>query len=280
MKNSNLKKIDSLKLKSRLVRASDAHKGDFGHVLVIGGNMGLGGAGLLASKSAVNSGAGLVSLATRSEHISASLSFCPEVMVKSVDSGQELEKYLDTPTFFCIGPGLGKDYWAEQVLYKSLEAAKKRNLPILIDADGLTLLPNFMKILPLPKRIILTPHVGEASILLKTSKEYIKKNRLKSAIKISKKYSAVVVLKGENTIISWEDKCFICEKGNPGMASGGMGDVLSGVISSLVAQKMNLIDASCLGVDLHAEAGDLYAENFGEISLTPADVIEVIKELL
>lgn len=274
------RKINSINLKNKLIRPSDAHKGDFGHVLVVGGNIGFGGAGLLASKAAVHSGAGLVSLATRSCHLSASLSFCPEVMVKPVDSGQALEKYLNSPTVICLGPGLGQDYWSEQVIYKSLEAAKKSNLPILIDADGLNLLPKFQKKLPLPKKIILTPHVGEAAILLNTSKENIKKNRIKSALKISKKFSAVVVLKGKHSVICWKDKYFICEKGNAGMATGGMGDVLSGIISSFVAQKMTLLNAACLGVDLHAQAADEYADALSENSLTPTDVLEIVKELV
>ena len=273
-------KINLINLKKKLIRPSDAHKGDFGHVLVVGGNIGFGGAGLLASKAAVHSGAGLVSLATRSCHLSASLSFCPEVMVKPVDSGQALEKHLNSPSVICLGPGLGKDYWSEQVIYKSLEAAKKNNLPMLIDADGLNLLPKFQKKLPLPKKIILTPHVGEASVLLNTSKENIKKNRIKSAIKISKKFSAVVVLKGKDSVVCWKDKYFICEKGNAGMATGGMGDVLSGIISSFVAQKMTLFNAACLGVDLHAEAADEYADTLGENGLTPTDVLEIVKELV
>ena len=273
-------KINPINLKKKLIRPSDAHKGDFGHLLVVGGNIGFGGAGLLASKAAVHSGAGLVSLATRSCHLSASLSFCPEVMVKPVDSGQALEKHLNSPSVICLGPGLGKDYWSEQVIYKSLEAAKKNNLPMLIDADGLNLLPKFQKKLPLPKKIILTPHVGEASVLLNTSKENIKKNRIKSAIKISKKFSAVVVLKGKNSVVCWKDKYFICEKGNAGMATGGMGDVLSGIISSFVAQKMTLFNAACLGVDLHAEAADEYAGALGENGLTPTDVLEIVKELV
>ena len=273
-------KINLINLKKKLIRPTDAHKGDFGHVLVVGGNIGFGGAGLLASKAAVHSGAGLVSLATRSCHLSASLSFCPEVMVKPVDSGQALEKYLNLPSIICLGPGLGQDYWSEQVMYKSLEAAKKSNLPMLIDADGLNLLPKFQKKLPLPRKIILTPHVGEASVLLNTSKENIKKNRIKSAIKISKKFSAVVVLKGKNSVVSWKDKYFICEKGNAGMATGGMGDVLSGIISGFVAQKMTPLNAACLGVELHAEAADEYADVLGENGLTPTDVLEIVKELV
>jgi len=236
---------------------------------------------LLASKAALNCGAGLVSLATRPEHVSASLSFCPEVMAKPVDSGQALEKYLDTPSVFCLGPGLGQDYWSEQLIYKSLESAKKRNIPILVDADGLNLLPKFSKKLPLPKKIILTPHVGEASLLLNTSKENIKKNRLKSAIRISKKYSAIVVLKGKNSIICHgKTNTLFVTKAILGMATGGMGDVLSGIISSFIAQKMSPLNAACLGVDLHCGGRRYLCRIFWRKWSYPTDVLEIVKELV
>lgn len=276
----NTQEIKTNKLLAKLKRYPEDHKGKFGHVMIIGGNIGFGGAGLLASKAAVCSGAGLVSLATRSEHISASLSFCPEVMAKPVNNGQALEKYLDKPSVICIGPGLDKNYWAEQVLYKTLEISKKRNIPLLIDADGLNLLPEFMKKIPLPKKIIITPHEGEAAHLLNTSIEKVNSNRISAAKKLSRKYSAVVVLKGHKTIICSKDKIYLCTKGNPGMASGGMGDVLSGIISSLVAQKLSLLESACLGVDLHAEAGDEYAEAIGQRGLIPSDIIEIVKELV
>ena len=117
--------IETKKLLRKLLRNSESHKGDFGHVLVVAGNIGFGGAALLSSKAAIKIGAGLVSLATRSEHLQAALSFAPEVMTKPVDSGQSLENYLDSPTVICLGPGLGKDYWSEQMIYKSLENTHK-----------------------------------------------------------------------------------------------------------------------------------------------------------
>ena len=180
--------IQTKKLIKKLYRNSESHKGDFGHVLVVAGNIGYGGAALLSSKAAMRSGAGLVSLATRSEHLQAALSFSPEVMTKPVDSGQALENYLDLPNVICLGPGLGKDYWSEQMMFKSLESAYKNKTPILIDADGLNLLPEFTRKLPLPKKIVLTPHIGEAARLLNTSKEVIKKNKISAVRKISKKY--------------------------------------------------------------------------------------------
>ena len=272
--------IETKKLLRKLLRNSESHKGDFGHVLVVAGNIGFGGAALLSSKAAIKIGAGLVSLATRSEHLQAALSFAPEVMTKPVDSGQSLENYLDFPTVICLGPGLGKDYWSEQMIYKSLENTHKNKTPILIDADGLNLLPEFSKKLPLPKKIVLTPHLGEAARLLNTSVEKVKKNRVSAAKRISNKYNSVVVLKSHETLICKEDKIYICDKGNPGMATAGMGDVLSGMISGLIAQKLSLFEAACLGVDLHARAGDIYSEKNNQQSLLPTDIIDLFARVI
>ena len=276
----NLITIETKKLLRKLLRNSESHKGDFGHVLVVAGNIGFGGAALLSSKAAIKIGAGLVSLATRSEHLQAALSFAPEVMTKPVDSGQSLENYLDSPTVICLGPGLGKDYWSEQMIYKSLENTHKNKTPILIDADGLNLLPEFSKKLPLPKKIVLTPHLGEAARLLNTSVEKVKKNRVSAAKRISNKYNSVVVLKSHETLICKEDKIYICDKGNPGMATAGMGDVLSGMISGLIAQKLSLFEAACLGVDLHARAGDIYSEKNNQQSLLPTDIIDLFARVI
>lgn len=272
--------IETKKLLRKLLRNSESHKGDFGHVLVVAGNIGFGGAALLSSKAAIKIGAGLVSLATRSEHLQAALSFAPEVMTKPVDSGQSLENYLDFPTVICLGPGLGRDYWSEQMIYKSLENSHKNKTPILIDADGLNLLPEFSKKLPLPKKIVLTPHLGEAARLLNTSVEKVKKNRVSAAKRISNKYNSVVVLKSHETLICKEDKIYICDKGNPGMATAGMGDVLSGMISGLIAQKLSLFEAACLGVDLHARAGDIYSEKNNQQSLLPTDIIDLFARVI
>lgn len=272
--------IETKKLLRKLLRNSESHKGDFGHVLVVAGNIGFGGAALLSSKAAIKIGAGLVSLATRSEHLQAALSFAPEVMTKPVDSGQSLENYLDFPTVICLGPGLGRDYWSEQMIYKSLENSHKNKTPILIDADGLNLLPEFSKKLPLPKKIVLTPHLGEAARLLNTSVEKVKKNKISAAKRIANKYNSVVVLKSHETLICKEDKIYICDKGNPGMATAGMGDVLSGMISGLIAQKLSLFEAACLGVDLHARAGDIYSKKNNQQSLLPTDIIDLFARVI
>jgi len=162
--------VDYEKAISEVVyREQDAHKGDFGHVLVIGGDRGMGGAGLLASKAAVHSGAGLTSLVTRPEHVTASLVSCPEVMAKGVNSGQDLEEFLTKPNVIAIGPGLGQSAWSEQMIQRVFWEAEKRDVSVIMDADALNLLAELKLSSNLPKKLILTPHPGEAARLLNTS---------------------------------------------------------------------------------------------------------------
>ena len=193
----------------KLKRIPNANKHSFGHVLVVAGNEGFGGAGILASTAAISCGAGLVSLATRSENVTAALSYCPEVMAKPVNSGQDLDDHLLKPSVLCIGPGLGTNAWSEQVLYKSLHAAKKRNLPILIDADGLNLLPKILDFKIPRKNLIITPHEGEATRLLKANKISSQKNRQTMAKKLFDLYPGTVVLKGKETIV-YDGGSFSC----------------------------------------------------------------------
>ena len=226
-------------------REQDAHKGNFGHVLVIGGDRGLGGAGLLASKAAVYSGAGLTSLVTRPEHVNASLVSCPEVMVKGVNSGQDLEEHLIKPTVIAIGPGLGQTAWSEQMIQRVFWEAEKREVTVIMDADALNLIPKLKLSSKLPRRLVLTPHPGEAATLLNTNVETIESDRFASSAKIQKKFNATVVLKGSGTVICHQkngvQQWGICNAGNPGMASGGMGDVLTGIIAGMLAQGLTFL---------------------------------------
>tara|TARA_B100000902_G_scaffold67732_1_gene73898 strand:- start:5678 stop:7192 length:1515 start_codon:yes stop_codon:yes gene_type:complete len=270
---------------SRVVyREQDAHKGNFGHVLVIGGDKGLGGAGLLSSRAAVYSGAGLTSLVTRPEHVIASLVSCPEVMVKGVDSGQDLEEHLVKPNVIAIGPGLGQSAWSEQMVQRVFWEAEKRDISVIMDADALNLLTTLKLSSNLPKKLILTPHPGEASRLLNTTVTEIESDRFSAAAKIQKKFNATVVLKGSGTIIcnqsSGTQKWGVCGSGNPGMATGGMGDVLTGIIAGILAQGLTLKDAAEAGVDLHAKAADQASLEFGEAGLTSSDVINELRYLL
>ena len=265
-------------------REQDAHKGHFGNVLIVGGDRGLGGAGLLSSRAAVYSGAGLTSLVTRPEHVSASLVSCPEVMVKGVDSGQDIEEHLVKPDVIAIGPGLGQSAWSEQMIQRVFWEAEKRDISVIMDADALNLLTKLKLSSNLPKRLILTPHPGEAARLLNTSVAVIESNRFSAAAKIQKKFNATVVLKGSGTVICHKSggtqKWGICDSGNPGMATGGMGDVLTGIIAGLLAQGLTLREAAEAGVDLHAKAADQASLEFGEAGLTSSDVINELKYLL
>ena len=265
-------------------REQDAHKGHFGNVVIVGGDRGLGGAGLLSSRAAVYSGAGLTSLVTRPEHVSASLVSCPEVMVKGVDSGQDIEEHLVKPDVIAIGPGLGQSAWSEQMIQRVFWEAEKRDVSIIMDADALNLLTKLKLSSNLPKRLILTPHPGEAARLLNTSVAVIESNRFSAAAKIQKKFNATVVLKGSGTVICHKSggtqKWGICDSGNPGMATGGMGDVLTGIIAGLLAQGLTLKEAAEAGVDLHAKAADQASLEFGEAGLTSSDVINELKYLL
>ena len=265
-------------------REQDAHKGNFGHVLVVGGDRGLGGAGLMASKAAVYSGAGLTSLVTRPEHVNASLVSCPEVMVKGVNSGQDLEEHLIKPTVIAIGPGLGQTAWSEQMIQRVFWEAEKRDVVVIMDADALNLLPKLKLSSKLPRRLVLTPHPGEAATLLNTNVETIESDRFAYAAKIQKKFNATVVLKGSGTVICYKKNGIqqwgVCNAGNPGMASGGMGDVLTGIIAGMSAQGLTPKEACEVGVDLHAKAADQASFDLGEVGLTPSDVIEELRYLL
>ena len=265
-------------------REQDAHKGHFGNVVIVGGDRGLGGAGLLSSRAAVYSGAGLTSLVTRPEHVSASLVSCPEVMVKGVDSGQDIEEHLVKPDVIAIGPGLGQSAWSEHMIQRVFWEAEKRDVSVIMDADALNLLTKLKLSSNLPKRLILTPHPGEAARLLNTSVAVIESNRFSAAAKIQKKFNATVVLKGSGTVICHKSggtqKWGICDSGNPGMATGGMGDVLTGIIAGLLAQGLTLKEAAEAGVDLHAKAADQASLEFGEAGLTSNDVINELRYLL
>lgn len=255
-------------------RHRDAHKGCYGHVLIIGGDYGMGGAVRMAAEGACRVGSGLVSVATRPEHVSVINSNRPEIMCHQVASADELEPLLEKATVVVIGPGLGKTEWAEALL----ECVLRYEHPKLLDADALNLLAQKPKH---SDRWILTPHPGEASRLLDTTAKAIQDNRFAAAMALQEKYGGTIVLKGSGTIVRSE-KMFpsVCPAGNPGMASGGMGDVLSGVIGGFIAQKLSLNDAAELGVMVHAMAADMAAQKEGERGLLATDLMQYIRHLV
>ena len=235
-------------------RRHDTHKKDFGHVLVIGGNHGMAGAVCLASKAALYSGAGLVSVLTRTQHITTVTAVCPPLMVHDAAHSETVKRLINNCDVIVIGPGLGTDTWAIALMSAVLDSDKA----LVVDADALRLLAKD----PLrSERWILTPHPGEAAHLLNTTTSEIQKDRFVAAQKILDRYGGACVLKGAGTIVATSEQTTVCEGGNAGMSSAGMGDVLSGVIASLQAQGLPMVDAAPLGPCIHARAGDIAAAN-------------------
>ncbi len=252
-------------------RKADAHKGDFGHVMIIGGDIGYGGAALMAAEAAARTGAGLVSLATRPEHIAASLVRCPEIMARGVVSGQELEPLLSRPSVLVVGPGLGRSPWSEQML----QQAVKSGLPMVLDADALNILSEG-RVVPagVKGKWLLTPHPAEAARLLGKTTAEIQFDRFQSIKELRQRYDASIILKGAGSLVSGHSGTIgLVTAGNPGMATGGMGDVLSGILGGLLAQGLSMESAAKLGAVLHATAADKAAEIFGQSSLMATDLI-------
>ncbi len=255
-------------------RQRNAHKGYFGHVLVIGGNHGMGGAPRLAAEAALRSGAGLVSLATRAEHVAPVLAARPEIMAHAVDGPAQLEPLLRRASVVAIGPGLGQDPWA-RALWALVRESER---PLVVDADALRLLASE----PMRRADwVLTPHPGEAAVLLGVDSAAVNARRLEMAKRMQCRFGGSVVLKGAGSIVVGSDAVSpgVCTAGNPGMASGGMGDVLTGVIAGLRAQGLAPPVAAERGVCLHAACGDAAARS-GERGLLASDLIDQLRTLV
>lgn len=254
-------------------RPRDAHKGNFGHVLVIGGDLGMGGAARMAAEAAARVGAGLVSLATRPEHCAGLLAARPELMCHGVTAAADLQPLLDRASTVVLGPGLGRHAWGRALF----DAALDFGGPILVDADGLNLLAETPR---RNDRWVLTPHPGEAGRLLGVAASQIQQDRFAAAERLVERFGGVVVLKGAGTVIKGSGALpAVCQTGNPGMASGGMGDVLSGVIGGLLAQGMVPAEAAAIGVWLHGAAADRAAVD-GERGLLALDLMPHLRELV
>lgn len=255
-------------------RKRNSHKGNYGHVLVIGGGPGMPGAVSLTAKAAMRSGAGAVSIATWPDHANGVLPMIPEAMIWGVKSAKELGHLLDKATVCVIGPGLGESDWSRTLFL----AAITSQLPMVIDASALRLLSEHPQV---DDNWVLTPHPGEAGSLLSCSSAEIQNDRYQSAMAIQQQYGGVVVLKGAGTVIHTAEKhSFICPKGNPGMATAGMGDVLSGIIAGICAQGLSLTEAAKLGVWVHAVAGDYNAKILGEAGMLASDLLDLLPNIL
>jgi hydroxyethylthiazole kinase-like uncharacterized protein yjeF len=283
--------LKSLELITRLKRDPSEHKGNSGKVLLIGGAPGMAGALMLSGSAALHLGAGWTILEILDPTAAHAMPEQAELMVRLASFNAQEQLQATAPDVIAIGPGLGFSELAREWLIAALRCPK---VPLVIDADALNLIadtPEYLALLKernqaFPKMSILTPHPGEAANLLNTTASDVQANRLGALSDLVKLTNSIVVLKGQHTLIaSPSHPALECAEGNPGMAVGGMGDVLTGTIAAIAAQglhhNLNLWEAGCIGVQLHASAADsLVAKQIGPIGLTPSEVILEMRSLL
>ena len=254
-------------------RLRNSHKGYYGHVLIIGGESGYTGAARMAGEAAARVGAGLVSIGTRASHAAGLNAGRPELMVHGLEDETTFQRLAERANVIAIGPGLGQGEWGQQMLGLAMESG----LPMVVDADALNILSQSPQ---QHRKWILTPHCGEASRMLGQSTQEIQHDRFTAVTTLQQTYGGIAILKGAGTLVAQAEKPIsLCSGGNPGMASGGMGDVLTGVIAGLLAQGLRPQDAACLGVCLHAAAGDAAAKAAGERGLLATDLMSWVRRL-
>lgn len=258
-----------------------SHKGSHGCVLVVGGNHGMAGAVLLAGEAALRCGAGMVSIACRPQHVAAVVAHRPELMCHGLAEDlkqltQQLKALIASVDCIVVGPGLGKDQWAQQIL----SVVREAHLPTIIDADALNLLAGDHDGTSRENWVI-TPHPGEASRLLKCSTLNIQNDRFAAIRSLKERYASTVILKGNGSlVIDADEDISVCAAGNPGMATAGMGDVLSGVLAACVAQSKQIPESAKVATLLHAQAADMAVEKSGERGLIASDLFAYLQALV
>jgi NAD(P)H-hydrate epimerase len=259
-------------------RPANAHKGLFGRCLVVAGSTGMAGAGLIAAEACARMGAGTVTLATAEQNTLAANVRCPEVMAQPVTMGADLEPLLAKCTHLAVGPGLGQAGWGQRMIQASLQAG----CATVVDADGLNLLAGKEQVPEhAPGQWILTPHPAEAARLLGINTAQVQVDRAGATRELAQKYQATVVLKGVGSLVaSIDGELWVCTQGNPGMASGGMGDVLTGLILGIWPQVNDPVAAAKLAVVLHACAADNLAAEQGQRGLLATDLIPQARRLI
>lgn len=255
-------------------RAFDAHKGTQGHLLIIGGGYGMGGAALLAAEAALRAGAGKITVLTMAEHVPAFLARQPELMVRGVAEGECIKEWLAQADAVMIGSGLGLTSWGKSLWQQAINTPK----PLLCDADALTWWGR-LKSAPRAGATVFTPHPGEAAVLLGCTPREVQQSRLHSLRQLTVLLGGTVVLKGNGTLVSRQQQPpLVLGCGNPGMAVGGMGDVLSGIIGALLCQGLSPDEAAFYGAWWHGRSADYIAAKRGEIGLLPTDLIAALPE--
>ena len=264
-------------------RKSDAHKGDFGKILLLCGSRGLTGAAALSAMGALRSGAGLVYLGVPESIYAIEAVKLTEAIVFPLPDGDGMLSPRALPSVLqkiesmdavLIGPGLGQSEGTLSVLQGVLDNAK---CPVIVDADGINLLSRHMDILrERHYPTILTPHAGEFARLGGDTTD----GRVPAAMAFARKYGCILCLKGKDTVITDGTQCYVNPTGNPGMAVGGSGDVLAGIIVSLCGQGISPLISTACGAWLHGAAGDICAQNIGQYGMLPTDMLEVLPRLM
>lgn len=268
-------------------RPLDSHKGMYGSVLVLAGGRGMAGAAGLCGASTLRSGAGLVRVASAAEVQPTVATFEPSYMtypllndasglVQFEPNRKTLESLLDKADVLAMGPGLGQSDDIRALVRWVVEEVK---VPTVLDADALNALASDAQILSCAKRpIVLTPHPGECARLLGTTTADVQANRERCAIDLAWAENVIVVLKGAQTIVTDATRIYVNTTGNPGMATGGAGDVLTGVIAALIGQKLSAFEAAQLGVYIHGLAGDIARDHDGEIGMIAGDIVDALAD--
>jgi len=286
-------------------RQRSANKGHFGHTVVVGGDYGFGGATLMAARAALRVGSGLVSVVTRSVNRSGLLASQPEIMMLGTEDPEQNEGrvagLLERAAVIVVGPGLGQSDWSREMLRLVLRVQELRNTPLVVDADGLNLLAaglttnefgdaegndgsSHSRVNLSRSNWVLTPHPGEAARLLDCETVDVTANRFQAVRNLQRRWGGVTLLKGAGSLICATDDPHtaiqLCDEGNPGMATGGMGDILSGLVGGLVAQGFSLADSLRIGVCLHGEAADQAAARRGQRGMAATDLLDQVQELV
>jgi NAD(P)H-hydrate epimerase len=274
-------------------RKPDSHKGDYGHILILAGSKRFSGAGVLCAGAAMRAGAGLVTLALPESINNPVIRIKPrEVMTLPLPETKEgtvslsayrpMMRFLKDIDVLVIGPGLSQNKSTQQLIRK---LAQRAAVQLILDADGLNALSGHLDLLAGKTRVkhgtIVTPHPGEMARLLKTSKPGVKKLRKKVAKTFASNYNSITVLKGHQTVVSdGAQRLYINRTGNPGMATAGSGDVLTGIIAAFLSQGLDSFEAAQYGVYVHGLAGDLAAGSKGQLSLIASDIIDYLPKAL
>jgi len=265
-------------------RAADSHKGDFGRVLIVAGSRGMSGAACLAGVAALRGGAGLVRVATPQGVCSAVAAYEPSYLTYPLPEDHDgrlaaaaLPELLDLAKandVVAIGPGIGQSPMVSQTITSLLATLQK---PTILDADGINALRGRSEpIDALGPRVVVTPHPGEFARLIGTDIETVQAHRTEVAVEFSRRHHNVTVLKGHGTVVTDGESIYVNRTGNPGMATGGTGDVLAGLIAAFTAQGLRPFDAAVLGVHLHGLAGDLAARELGQCALIASDLLRFL----